>query len=219
MMRGISLVIAGVVFGSILTLGFLSFQDEDNTNFDDSTLSKAAVAASSTIPQLNLPIAYFSRETLHGWSGGTDYTQADKATFAGGYRSFPTTTVTFTDFNNDHEEITEVPEGELGDVTGDGVPELLVAVDTGGNHPPHKYQIIRGSEIIFTGGSNTLLLEDLTADPTGNGFTLSWVADQHVAGRGLCCNAGHINTRFVFEDRVFKPIYEQEEIYFEVTRE
>lgn len=210
--------------------------------------------------QLSLPLSYFTKENLRGGSVNPekdtdDFTTWKKAEFDGGYRSFPTKTITFSDYSNETDTLPSIPtdntwqtelpdsvfsetlknqaiETQLGaqlasaglhivevqntDVTGDGNPETIVSVDTGGNHPPIGYYIIQGENIIFSGGFGTILLSGLVPSPDGNGFSLNWVADKHLEGRGLCCALGYTSTRFVFENGEFIPVYEQDNRYFEV---
>ena len=102
------------------------------------------------------------------------------------------------------------------DVTGDGVPETLTALGSlGGNHQPHYYQIIQGDKIIFESGKSTEQLAGFIPDSSGNGFTIAW-SDNKQLTQGLCCALGNYSTRFIYKDGVFKPLYEQEELYYQI---
>jgi hypothetical protein len=104
------------------------------------------------------------------------------------------------------------------DVTGDGVVEQIVSLHAGGNHAPFAYEIVSGAQIIFSMkliGEGPLLLRSLVPADAGNGFTLSWQTWSHHDG-GLCCPIGHTATRFTYSNGEFIPVYEQEELYFEV---
>jgi len=107
--------------------------------------------------------------------------------------------------------------GVEDDVTGDGKPEFLLSLgDVGGNHQPYYYKIVQDNKIIFEAGKETVQLMGLHPDPTGNGFTLSWSDDKHFKQQGLCCSLGNYSTRFIYRNGTFEPLYEQEELYFEV---
>lgn len=105
---------------------------------------------------------------------------------------------------------------ESADVTGDGEPEILIATgDMGGNHQPYYYKIIQGDKIIFESGKGSDQLADFYPDESGNGFTIAWRDDKHLT-QGLCCALGHYTTRFVYQSGSFTPLYEQEELYYQV---
>ena len=102
------------------------------------------------------------------------------------------------------------------DVTNDGIPEKILWVsDAGGNHPPHRFQIVQNERIIFEAGVSALVRE-LDPHPTQNGFILKWLDEKHHEGRGLCCPIGYTATRFVFDNGEFVPIYEQDNRYYQV---
>lgn len=107
---------------------------------------------------------------------------------------------------------------EKFDVDGDGKPETVVYIcGTGGNHCPHEIIIIKDNTIIFS-VSEGLTGLDLVKSETGNGFYVHWVPleDGTKWDTGLCCPPGYVSTRFVYENGKFKPVYEQEILYFEV---
>lgn len=113
-------------------------------------------------------------------------------------------------------DIKDVSFVKMADVTADGVPEALIALgDMGGNHQPYYYKIVQGDKIIFESGKGTEQLAGLEPDSSGNGFTLSWRDSKHLT-QGLCCALGSYSTRFVYKDGVFMPLYEQEELYYQV---
>ena len=252
--------------GSLFTIAalyiFASFLP--STQQEAASISSEAVNSNSTIvspikaPTLSLSLSYFHREDLQGGFvklelDSDDFTKWEKAQFDGGYRSRPTTTITFIDFRNTDEALPDLPDeeewtsltddmtaysslyaaqhqayGEIGkryagkmkyiyiaeaDVTNDGMPEKILWIsNVGGNHPPHRFQIVQNERIIFEAGVSALVRE-LDPHPTQNGFILKWLADKHHEGRGLCCPIGYTATRFVFEDGEFVPVYEQDNRY------
>lgn len=113
--------------------------------------------------------------------------------------------------------ITEIEEF---DVDNDGKTEKIISLcGVGGNHCPHEIIIIKNEKIIFSTTAGMTGLE-LAKSETGNGFYVHWVpttTEGKWQWRGLCCPIGYINTRFVFEEGVFKPVYEQEVIFFQVN--
>ena len=237
------------------------------TQQEAANISSEAVNSNSTVvnpskaPTLSLSLSYFHREDLQGGFvkpelDTDDFTKWEKAQFDGGYRSHPTTTITFIDFRNTDEALPDLPDeeewtnltddmtaysslyvaqhrayGEIGkryagkmqdiyiteaDVTNDGMPEKILWVsDAGGNHPPHRFQIVQNERIIFEAGVSALV-RDLDPHPTQNGFILKWLDEKHHEGRGLCCPIGYTATRFVFDDGEFVPVYEQDNRYFQV---
>lgn len=261
--------IISFILGSLFTIAalyiFVGFRP--STQQEAANISSEAVNPNSTIvnpikgPALSLPLSYFRREDLRGGIGNSeldtdDFTTWEKAQFDSGYRSQPTTTITFIDFRNTDEALPDLPDeekwtsltdemtvfssvyvaqhqayGEIGkryagkmqniyiteaDVTNDGIPEKILGVsDVGGNHPPHRYQIVQNERIIFEAGVSALV-RDLDPHPTQNGFILEWLDEKHLEGRGLGYPLGHTATRFVFDDGEFVPIYEQDNRYFQV---
>ncbi len=208
-------------------------------------------------PTLQLPLEYFDYTNVRSGSAGGEYPNWQSASFNDGYRSFPTTTILFDDYSNEHVDFPVLPTaaewesitaesvpfgdiykkqgedfGDLGkrfsfdimdisfvkmaDVTGDRVSEAIIALgDMGGNHQPYYYKIVQGDKIIFESGKGTEQLAGFEPDASGNGFTLSWRDSKHLT-QGLCCALGSYSTRFVYKDGVFKPLYEQEELYYQV---
>jgi len=253
------------IFGTLVSLGVLTAYNEfyAQTIPEESAVNIIRQNDANTEllepHTLSLPLIYFSQENLYGGSVGSngktdDHSTWANASFDGGYRSFPTTTITFTDYMNEVKQL-PLPEnnewqneleksifnellieqaavsdvaarlsfkGQLiyrqqeADVNLDGVPELILSIDTGGNHPPLAYYIVEGKQIIFTGGFDTLLLSGIEPSSDGNGFTLNWVDNKHLIGRGLCCALGYTSTRFIHENGEFRPIYEQDNRYFKV---
>lgn len=107
---------------------------------------------------------------------------------------------------------------EKFDVDLDGKEEIILSTcGTGGNHCPHKVMIIKDGKIIFSIFSYLVL--SINKSETGNGFYAHWVPWGKEGTKwdiGLCCSPGYMKTRFVYEDGKFKPVYEQEVLYFEV---
>ena len=103
------------------------------------------------------------------------------------------------------------------DVDGDGTKEAIIGLCEGGNHCPHKVIIVKDRSIIFT--TTAINGPEIIDTKTSNGFFLHWspyLTDGSKWDTGLSTTPGYIKTRFVFEDGLFKPLYEQEVLYFEV---
>lgn len=117
-----------------------------------------------------------------------------------------------------------IPEGytiiglEKFDVDADGKNETIISLcGTGGNHCPHQIIIVKNNKIIFTADTGLTGL-DLTKNDSGNGFYMHWVPTEGKEwDTGLCCPPGYMKTRFVYENGVFKPVYEQKVLYFTVN--
>lgn len=108
------------------------------------------------------------------------------------------------------------------DVDSDGVDESIISLCmVGGNHCPHGIIIVKGDNIIFSTSAGSVDV-DIVETKTHNGFYLHWVpgsddsTDKKWSAFGLCCSPGYMKTRFVFEDGKFKPVYEQEVLFFNV---
>lgn len=108
---------------------------------------------------------------------------------------------------------------EYFDVDGDNIKETIISLcSLGGNHCPHEVVVVKGNEIIFqtTAGATGPNVID---SGTGNGFFVTWSpwsSNRDKWDVGLCCMPGYIKTRFVFDKGQFRPIYEQEVLYFRV---
>jgi|GEM_PF-2730735 len=96
------------------------------------------------------------------------------------------------------------------DLTSDDKLEKVVSFDGGGTYGIIKYEVIRENKIISTiepssvGRSGAFL-----PDPSENGFTMVWYRDNETFPNGYCCPVTKMITRFVFEENIFKPVYEQ----------
>lgn len=104
------------------------------------------------------------------------------------------------------------------DVDSDGELETIVSICSAfGNHCPHKIMVVKNDTVIFSFSAG-LTGRNLIKSETGNGFYVHWVPlDEGTKwDTGLCCPPGYISTRFVYEKGKFKPVYEQEVLYFEV---
>lgn len=101
------------------------------------------------------------------------------------------------------------------DVNNDGKNETVIGLCSGGNHCPHEIVIVQGDKIIFSISAGLTGL-DIHKSETGNGFYAHWVPTDDRWDEGLCCPIGYMKTRFVFENDIFVPIYEQEVLYFKV---
>jgi len=215
----------------------------------------------SIIPILNLPLRYFTDDSIAWGTVNTARDSYDKNTwkFAAideSYQSFPDIKITLpvSDYSNDIQKLPpikytnanyydvsqqwyeeQVQEyGDLAvqfwtegdsltwvrkfDVDSDGKTETIVGLcGRYGNHCPHKILIIKDRKIIFSAMAGVSSF-DLKKSDTGNGFYLHWVPGEGKWGStGLCCPLGYVKTRFVYEDKKFKPIYEQEVLYVKVN--
>lgn len=107
---------------------------------------------------------------------------------------------------------------EKFDVDGDGKNETMISLcGTGGNHCPHKIILVKNNKIIFTAGEEFVGL-DLNKSDSGNGFYMHWTPlEGEEWDTGLCCPPGYMKTRFIYENGLFKPVYEQKVLYFKVN--
>lgn len=218
------------------------------------------------MPTLDLPLSYFSDESIGWGSVNTSRNSDDKNTWekaaVGGndaYQSFPTKTITLRsdDFSNEAEQLPAIKSMEqiLGkniekdtpwkglyeeqiieygnistrflpsdyvtnlrkfDIDKDGKnEEIIFLCGVGGNHCPHRIIIVKNQKIIFSVSAGLTGL-DFSETKTGNGFYIHWVPTEGKWNRGLCCSLGYMKTRFVYEDKKFMPVYEQEILYFMV---
>ena len=100
------------------------------------------------------------------------------------------------------------------DVDSDSKNETVVSTcGVGGNHCPHKIIIIKDNKVIFSVSEGVPNL-NLVKYKNGNGFLVEWVPERLV--QSMCCSLGYMRTRFVYENKIFKPVYEQEVRYFKV---
>ncbi len=100
------------------------------------------------------------------------------------------------------------------DLDGDGIKEIIIySCGIGGNHCPHKVDIIKNDSIIF---SSSLIGAQIYPTDSNNGFYLDWYSEDNLSN-GYCCPSGHIRTRFIFENNKFIPILEQEVYYLMIN--
>lgn len=113
--------IPGSLFTITLLLIGASFLP--STQQEAANITSAAVNPDSTVvnpikePTLSLPLSYFHQEDLQGGIANPeldtdDFTTWGKAQFDSGYRSQPTTTITFIDFRNTDEGLPDLPDEE-----------------------------------------------------------------------------------------------------------
>jgi hypothetical protein len=100
------------------------------------------------------------------------------------------------------------------DVDADGNNEKIIyGCGLGGNHCPHKVDVIKNNKIIFS--VNGVNIADIKPVETGNGFYLNWHDDDDLGG-GYCCPSGYVRTKFVYQDNRFIPILEQKVNYVKI---
>ena len=115
--------IISFILGSLLTMAALYIFASvlPSTQQEVANMSSEAVKPDSTVvnpikaPTLSLPLSYFHLEDLQSGIANSgldsdDFTTWEKAQFDGGYRSHPTTTITFIDFRNTDEALPEMPD-------------------------------------------------------------------------------------------------------------
>lgn len=105
---------------------------------------------------------------------------------------------------------------EKFDVDNDGVAETIVSYNFTGaaNAGSYRSDIIKGNSIIFSVQEDNASI--VPAD-TIDGFYVEWRSTDDPAPR--CCEEGFRRTRFVFKDKKFTPIYEQEVKYLRIGKE
>lgn len=102
------------------------------------------------------------------------------------------------------------------DVDNDGKDETIIFLcGVGGNHCPHRIVIVKDNKIVFSVSTGLTDL-NISKTETGNGFYVHWVPTEGKWDRGLCCSLGYMKTRFVYDGGKFKPVYEQEVLYFKI---
>lgn len=74
--------------------------------------------------------------------------------------------------------------------------------------------IIKNGKIIFSINESQ---SKIVQAETNNGFYVEWGIPDDQSPH--CCEAGFMRTRFVYEDHIFKPLYEQEVRYIKVGTE
>lgn len=105
---------------------------------------------------------------------------------------------------------------DMYDVDGDGLKESIVllnysdSADSGST----STDIIEDGEIIFSVNESQ---SSIVQAETNNGFYIEWRIPDDQSPH--CCDAGFMRTRFVYEDSMFKPLYEQEVRYVKVGAE
>lgn len=107
-------LLTGLLLGIVVATSYFVVMNDRCTKNDASPLSEAIVVAFSTMPTINLHTEYFNREKLESASGtNKTYINSDakleRAVFSDGYRSFPTTTIAFIDYSNEHAPLSELP--------------------------------------------------------------------------------------------------------------
>lgn len=106
---------------------------------------------------------------------------------------------------------------EEADVDNDNQKEKIVYMSENLDHFDQRILIIKDQKIIFSINSSRDSSSRIIPSKTGNGFYLKWVDfNKHYEDTGYCCPKGYMKTRFVFENRKFKPAYEQEILYTDV---
>lgn len=104
---------------------------------------------------------------------------------------------------------------EKFDVDNDGIAETIVSYNYTGSADAGSYRsdIIKGNNIIFSVQEDNAGI--VPADTT-NGFYVEWRSADDPAPR--CCDEGFKRTRFIFKDRKFIPIYEQDVKYLKIGK-
>ena len=101
------------------------------------------------------------------------------------------------------------------DVDLDGRKETILGLGlTVANHPPQTVKIIKDDKVIFSFEGFQPMIKSVTSN---NGFYLEWIDDSQL-NQGACCPTGKMRTRFVYENTLFKPAWEQEVIYTKVGK-
>jgi hypothetical protein len=207
--------------------------------------STSTIAATNDFPTLILSPTYFLNKDIIGeevdtaspsfatasennwpWTSATIDSEDN-------YQTYPTTTITLADAYSSEVGATPGPLGSMTswylpqdivsikqfDVEGDGTKETIVylcnANSGDGSDCPHKIEIIKGNKIVFTISDSSIWGDiDLAPSDTGNGF---YIHSFNNALRSCnACSIGYLKTRFVYENGVFKPIYEQTVYYLNV---
>lgn len=181
-------------------------------------------------PSFIFPARYFSTDQIHGGSVNIESDTNNPYTWKElvideGFHSFPTTTITLnaSNFSSKREEWLlkqddEVVSKKFFDVDGDGEKETILGLCSAyGKNCPHQMIVLKDTAMIFSVYAGLIGL-DLVEQETGNGFYVHWVptGTDEKWDKGLCCPLGYVRTRFVYEDGVFKPVYEQDVWYVKV---
>jgi hypothetical protein len=231
-----SQILAIVLGVGIFALGFwIGLQKERESDTVNSTTGNTeksdAYEYTYDMPNLALPLKYFKDSDIQWGSVGSgpleDKTTWKSAAVNGGYQSFPTTTITIDESTYLNEKVSlaerdlseySVTRTDEFDVDRDEVEEKIISLCDGGNHCPHKVIIVKNDTIIFSTTAGAIG-PTVTDTGTGNGFFLEWAPWTSNGDKwdvGLCCMPGYMKTRFVYENGVFSPKYEQEVLYFRV---
>lgn len=105
------------------------------------------------------------------------------------------------------------------DVTGDGQLEVIIDIcGIGGNHCPHKTIVVSDDKIIFS-TSPGVIYSGIKPANNRNGFYLYWTPSSGSWDYPFCCPPGYMKTRFIYKEKEFVPVYEQEGIYVLITNE
>ena len=102
--------------------------------------------------------------------------------------------------------INHVERVEEFDVTGNGIPEYIIALcGLGGNRCPHETIMVdRDLNVIGSFYSRVIMPHS-----SGNGFVMRWEREHRDPN-------GYMLTRYVYRDGSFWPLYEQEVLYYRV---
>ena len=102
---------------------------------------------------------------------------------------------------------------DMYDVDGDGKKETIVILnysDSADGGSPTA-DVVKNDKVIF---SLREINSNIVPAETNNGFYAEWRIPDDISPH--CCDEGFMRTRFVYEDDVFKPLYEQEVRYIKI---
>lgn len=102
------------------------------------------------------------------------------------------------------------------DVDEDGIEESVILLSEGIDFFYKEILVVKENEVIFSLDISKDDYRTITPAKNGNGFYLEWKNISKHFEAGYSAPTGYTKTRFVYENNIFKPVYEQEVLYTKV---
>ena len=216
----------------ITVVGGMYFFNRHTIPKADSSGRPDDLYVSQPFPTLHLPAKYFLNKDIVGREVDTTsplFATASESNWpwtsasinsTDNYQTYPTTTISFTDYSNESKPLSSVDMSgySIGakksfDVEGDGALETIETLCPSDSADGYcgDLQIVKGNTVIFRASSDYV---GILPSPTGNGFYLKSENDALELSRAD--TLGYVKTRFVYDGKEFKPIYEQTVYYLSV---
>ncbi len=222
-----------IFFLLIVIVGSIYFFNRHTIPKADSLGRPDDLISNQPFPTLHLPSKYFLNKDITGEEVDTASPLFGKVSESNwpwtsasidsidNSQTYPTKTISFTRYFNEAKPLSSIDassysvEKKTISAEGDGSKETVEFLcSTGGSSAGTcgEAYIVKGNTVIFHATDDHRV--DILPSPTGNGFYVK--SENDVLQPAECCALGYVKTRFVYDGKEFKPIYEQTVYYLNV---